>query len=102
MYSYSRNVELFNAGTSRLTSDIVLVADAHTLSVSVESNTTISVNWVLKGTNEEGFDASIQTLSTLSTIVADGVHKVDTGVRWVQLTRDSATSQPNATLQYRS
>ncbi len=98
---YSRSVTLFAAG-SDLNSPTVLVADARSLTLSVESNTTIAVNWVLSGSNEDGFDASINTFSTLSTIVADGIHKIDEGVRWVRLTRDSAISQPNAIIEYRT
>ena len=99
---YTRNVVLFDDGNTDLTSAAVLVADARSLTLSVESSTTIAVNWVLEGSNEEGFDASINTFSTLSTIVADGIHKIDEGVRWVRLVRDSATSQPNAILHYRT
>ena len=98
---YTRNFILFAAG-SDLTSVTALVADARSLTLSVESNTTIAVNWVLEGSNEQGFDASINTFSNLSTIVADGIHKIDEGVRWVRLLRDSATSQPNAILEYRT
>lgn len=99
---YTRNFTLFGAGNTDLTSATVLVADARSLTLSIESNTTIAVNWVLEGSNEGGFDASINTFSTLSTIVADGIHKIDEGVRWVRLVRDSATSQPNAILEYRT
>ena len=99
---YSRSITLFGSGNTALTSATALVADARSLTLSVESDTTIAVNWVLAGSNEEGFDNSINTFSTLSTIVADGIHKIDEGVRWVQLTRDSATSQPNAILEYRT
>ncbi|KKL99288.1 hypothetical protein LCGC14_1815910 [marine sediment metagenome] len=98
---YTRSVTLFAAG-SDLVSATVLVADARSLTLSVESDTTIAVNWVLDGSNEEGFDISINTFSTLSTIVADGIHKIDEGVRWVRLTRDSAISQPNAIIEYRT
>ena len=98
---YTRTVVMF-AGGSGFTSPTALVADARSLTLSVESNTTIAVNWVLSGSNEDGFDASIVTFSTLSTIVADGIHKIDEGVRWVQLVRDSGTSQPFANLHYRT
>ena len=98
---YTRSTTLF-AGGSDLTSATALVADARNLTLSVESNTTIAVNWVLSGSNEDGFDASIVTFSTLSTIIADGIHKIDEGVRWVRLVRDSGTSQPRAILHYRT
>ena len=98
---YTRNFTLFAAG-SDLTSVTVMVADARSLTLSVESDTTIAVNWVLDGSNEQGFDASINTFSALSTIVADGIHKIDEGVRWVRRVRDSVVSQPNAILVYRT
>ncbi len=101
MPPYTREFSLLTAGGG-LTSPTVMVADARSLTLSVESNTTIAVNWVLAGSNENGFDASINTFSTLSTIVADGIHKIDEGVRWVRLTRDSVVSQPNAILVYRT
>ena len=98
---YSRTVTLF-AGGSDLTSATALVADAQNLTLSVESTSTVATNWVLSGSNEDGFDASINTFSTLSTIVADGIHKIDPGVRWMRLVRDSVVSQVNAVMHYRT
>lgn len=80
---YNRSHSFFTAGSSSLTTSApYYVGDFTSLSLDLGSAVTVLV----QGSNADGFTASIpsNTWSTVSTIAAVGLQKVETGFRWMR------------------
>ena len=81
MYNISHS--FFTAGSSSATTSAPwYVGDFQSLSMDFGSAITVQV----QGSNADGFTAAIpeNTWSTVSTIAAVGLQKVETGFRWIR------------------
>jgi len=88
---YTRSKNLFPAGTSSLTtSGAQFVGDYASLSVEFGSASTVTIF----GSNANGFDTALVAAdwSTVSTVAAAGLQKVETGFRWMRAFRSQSTN----------
>lgn len=92
---YVRDHSFFTAGSSSVTtSEPMFVGDFQSLTLGIGSASTISV----QGSNDDGFTSAIGsgTWSTVSTVAAAGLQKVETGFRWMRIWRSQSTNTVTA------
>jgi len=88
-YSDERRISLFTGPNGPVTSAAHLVQGFTQATVQNDGSTTALA---IRGSNDEGFNSSIVTWSTLTTITAAGMYTLDTGYRWLSGTRHSDDS----------
>lgn len=92
-FGYTRQAVLGGSATSStVTQGPVLVADWNAIALSVATAAAVASNHTLQASNDNGLQSSIVTWSNLSVIAAQGMVKVDSGVRWVRILRPSVDS----------
>lgn len=86
---YTRNHDFFGS-SSATTSTPYFVGDFASLSMGIGSASTVTV-W---GSNSDGFTAVIPEAdwSVVSTVVAAGVQKIETGFRWMRVYRSQSSN----------
>lgn len=102
---YEKRISVFDdasANSSTYTSSDHYVADYRQMSVSWATNGGVASVLTLTGSNDDGLRASINTYSTLSAIVAQGMYTIDPGPRWIRAERASTESQAIVFIQGRS
>lgn len=94
--SYTRAKTVLGAGSSGATSNPYFVGDHFNLTVSIQTSTTSASRFTVNGTNADGFQSALNTASAsgnsghwsiVTTITSAGVFTLDTGIRWLTVTR---------------
>lgn len=85
--------------SSTYTSNDFFVGDFNILGLSVETSSASASRYTLQSSFEEGYGASLNTRSVVSTIVAKGVYTIDPGLRWVRCQRGSQDSLSEVVIQ---
>lgn len=91
-YQYQRRVVLFDgasANSSTYTSNPQYIGDYERQTVQVDA---LNSRLTLQGSNDDGFQSSIVTWSTVTGITAAGLYTVDPGFSWLRAQRSSADS----------
>lgn len=94
-FQIQRQFALFDGtsgNSSTFTSAAQFVGDYAYMSVSWATDVATASNLTLEGSNENGFDSSINTWSNMTTITSAGIFTVDPGVRWLRGRRSSIES----------
>jgi len=90
-----------SANSSSNTAGPHFVGDFQTMSMSWET-VVASTTLILSASNDDGFQSSINTYSTISTVAAQGLFTIDPGMRWLRAVRASAGSDEVAILAGRA
>lgn len=102
----SRNVILFDGSSiqsSAFTSASALVADFNNLTLSWKTDVATASRYTIEGSNAGGFSAAIPdaSWSNITTILTDGIFKIDPGIRWIRTLRSSIESLAFSEMQLR-
>lgn len=81
-----------SGNSSSYTSPAILAADYDNIAVSWVTITTAASLLTIQGSNEDGFQSSLATWSTLTSITGAGAYVIDPGMRWLRALRSSSES----------
>jgi hypothetical protein len=83
--------------SSAITSPVLFVGDAITMSISLTTTTTAST-YTVQGSNSDGFTVAIAAgqWSTITLLTTQGIYAVEPGFRWIRALQ--AASNSSATM----
>lgn len=100
MANYTRSYSLLTVGSSTVTSAVVFIGDAATISVSLQ---TVGASVVsIDGSSAEGFKEAIpeNTWSNMTVLIANGIFAVQPGARWLRARQAASSSSASVQLAF--
>lgn len=92
--AYTINKTLLDVSASTVTGGPVLIQEATQLVLSIVTQVGTASSYTVQMSNDDGLTSALGNFafSNATVITAQGVYGVETGARWIQILRPSASS----------